>query len=162
MSEARTFGELVQLSYRYAAGVDRRDWDLYAHCFADPCWIDMSSFTGRPAGFLRVAEWVERVRSVNGEFDATQHLMSNHRILDSGADGVVFEYELQAQHWFRPETMTALGAPDAVNWCLLGGHYTCLAVPSDADGWVMARLRLDIRWRTGNIGVFDVARARHG
>ena len=161
MSDPATLADLVQLSYRYAAGVDRRDWELFATCFADPCWIDMSSFSGRPGGFLPVADWVERVRGVNGEFDATQHLMSNHRILDAGPDGVVVEYEMQAQHWFRPETMADLGAPDAVNWCLLGGHYTCLAVPSHDRGWVIGRLRLDVRWRTGNMGVFDLARARH-
>lgn len=160
MSSTGALADLIQLSYRYAAGIDRRQWDLFASCFTDPCWIDVSSFGGRPGSMVSVSEWVDRVRGTNGSFDATQHVMSNHRIVDDGPEGWTVEYELQAQHWFRADTMAELGAVDAGNWCILGGHYTCVAAPGVDGLWRMSRLRLDVRWHTGNPGVFELARSR--
>lgn len=157
MSEARE--AIIGLTYRYATGVDRRDWALYADCFTDPCTFDFSSFSGTPPMEMTPSAFAERVRVTNGNFDATQHLMSNHVITPDGPGRALAVYELQAQHWFKPETMAELGHPGEVNWCILGGHYEAEVI--DQRGvWRYRSVRLTIRWTTGNPDVFPLARSR--
>jgi SnoaL-like domain len=150
--------EIVALSVRYASGIDRRDWSLYRSCFTDVCAIDFSSWSARPAGERRADEWVDAVRRTNGSFDATQHLMANHVVTIEG-DRAASVYEVQAQHWFTPETLVALGHGGIVNWCTLGGHYTSEVVRA-GGAWRISALRLDVRWQTGNPDIFPIARAR--
>ena len=148
------------LAIAYASGIDRRDWDLYRSCFADPCHFDFSSWSGRPGGPLAADAWVDNVRRTNGSFDATQHLLGNLVLAFDPADpdAATYEIELQAQHFFRPETLAAHGwAPDTVNWCLLGGHYSN-RIARTADGWRMVHCQLTVRWRTGNEDIFRLAR----
>ena len=148
------------VAVRYASGIDRRDWALYRSCFADPCHFDFSSWSGRPGGPLPADTWVDNVRRTNGSFDATQHLLGNLvlRFDAEDRDVATYEIELQAQHFFTAETLAAHGWPaDTVNWCLLGGHYSNRVVRTD-DGWRMVHCQLTVRWRTGNEGIFALAR----
>lgn len=148
------------LAVRYATGIDRRDWVLYRSCFTDPCEFDFSSWSGRPGGPLAADAWVDNVRRTNGSFDATQHLLGNLVVsfAPNDDDRARYEIELQAQHFFTPATLAAHGwAPDTVNWCLLGGHYTNDVVRT-TTGWRIAACRLTVRWRTGNEGIFALAR----
>ncbi len=150
---------LVDLSLAYAAGIDLRDWVLYRSIFTDVCHYDFSSWSGRPAAEMPADLWVDAVRSVNGSFDATQHLMANHRFTrldDQTVEGI---NELQAQHWFSADTMASFGRAPDVAWCLLGGHYTNRYVRT-ADGWRIGACRLTVRWRTGDESIFALARAR--
>ena len=150
---------IVQVSYAYAAGIDHRDWALYRSIFTDPCEFDFSSWSGRPAALLPADDWVAAVRDTNGSFDATQHLMSNHRLERHDDNSVTGVNELQAQHWFTADTMAAFGRPAEAAWCLLGGHYTNRYVRTDA-GWQIASCRLTVRWRTGDESIFPLARSR--
>ena len=148
-----------ELALRYASGIDRRDWAAYRSCFTDPCHFDFSSWTGRPGGPLPAEVWTDNVRRTNGSFDATQHLLGNFVLrFDPGdRDRARYEIELQAQHFFRPETLAAHGwAAGTVHWCLLGGHYTNEVVRG-TGGWQIARCQLTVRWRTGNEGIFALA-----
>lgn len=150
----------IQTVFDYATGIDERDWDLYRSCFADTCWFDFSSFMGTPGSSMKASDWVERVRSVNGNFDATQHLMSNVSVTTGAEEhAVVVRAELRAQHWFSPETMTSLGRPDDVSWCELGGHYRGELHWID-EHWSIARWQLTVRWRLGDMAVFALARSR--
>lgn len=161
--------EITELSYRYAAGIDHRDWMLYRSIFADVCTIDFSSWSGRPAADMAADDWVDAVRSVNGNFDATQHIMTNHRFepltrtagtgTGPAGDIVVGTNELQAQHWFRGSSMASFGRPELDAWCLLGGHYTNTYVRT-ADGWKISECGLTVRWRTGDESIFTFARHR--
>jgi SnoaL-like domain len=151
--------ELLQLSYRYAAGIDHRDWALYRSIFADMCTFDFSSWSGRPSAEMSADEWVQAVRSVNGNFDATQHIMTNHRFESIDADTVIGVNELQAQHWFTAVSMVSFGRAAEAAWCLLGGHYTNRYVRTD-DGWRIDSCQLDVRWRTGDESIFTFARRR--
>lgn len=152
---------LVELSLAYAAGIDLRDWALYRSIFTDVCEYDFSSWSGRPAAAMPAELWVEAVRSVNGSFDATQHLMTNHRFAPLDAATVEGTNELQAQHWFSSDTMASFGRPPEAAWCLLGGHYTNRYVRT-TGGWRIASCRLTVRWRTGDESIFALARARVG
>ena len=150
---------IVQLSYAYAAGIDHRDWALYRSIFTDTCEFDFSSWSGRPAAAIPADDWVAAVRGTNGSFDATQHLMSNHRIEAVDDDTAIGVNELQAQHYFTAESMASFGRPSEPAWCLLGGHYTNRYVRTD-DGWRIAACRLTVRWRTGDESIFPLARGR--
>ncbi len=104
---------VVDVVVQYATGVDRRDWPLYGACFTDPCEIDFSSWTGRPGALVPRDEWVKRVRSTNGNFDATQHLSTNHVVTFATAEEATCISYVQAQHWFGVERLAALGQPSA-------------------------------------------------
>jgi hypothetical protein len=144
----------------YATGIDGRDWSLYRSCFADPCWFDFSSFMGTPGSSMSADDWVERVRSVNGNFDATQHQMTNITVTPTeNPQQVSVRVELRAQHWFSPATMASFGRPDDVSWCELGGHYLGRLHWSD-DRWLIAEWSLTVRWRLGDMAVFGLARNR--
>lgn len=152
---------VIDLSLAYAAGIDHRDWTLYRSIFTDVCEFDFSSWSGRPPAGMPADDWVEAVRSVNGNFDATQHIMTNHRLDRVDDRTIVGINELQAQHWFSAESMLVFGRAEEPAWCLLGGHYTNRYVHTDA-GWRIASCRLTVRWRTGDESIFAFARQRNG
>lgn len=150
---------IVAVSLSYAAGIDHRNWDRYLAVFTDPCEFDFSSWSGRPKATMPADAWVEAVRSVNGNFDATQHLMTNHDVHFGGDDEAIGVNELQAQHWFSAASMEAFGRPAEPAWCLLGGHYTNHYVRAEGV-WRMASCHLTVRWRTGDETIFALARSR--
>ncbi len=151
---------IIQRSFAYATGVDRRDWALYADCFTDPCEFDFSSWNQRPPTLIGPATWAANVAGTNGNFDATQHMMSNHVITFISDDEAIGVNELIAQHWFSTASMTTFGRADEVSWCILGGHYTNTYQRCPDRQWRIARCRLDVRYTTGNPGVFSLARGR--
>jgi hypothetical protein len=150
---------VVDVVVQYATGVDRRDWSLYGACFTDPCEIDFSSWTGRPGGVVSRDDWVKRVRSTNGNFDATQHMSTNHVVTFATDDEATCVSYVQAQHWFSAERLAALGqSSPAPRWCTVGGYYTNSLVRSDG-GWQIRRCELNVKWITGDRTVFDLARS---
>jgi hypothetical protein len=149
---------VVDVVVQYATGVDRRDWALFAACFTDPCEFDFSSWNGQAPALLPVREWVQKVRSVNGNFDATQHLSTNHVVTLDTAEATCVSY-MQAQHWFSAERLNELGhGSDGPRWCTLGGFYTNSLVRTP-DGWRVSRCQLTVTWITGDPSIFDIARS---
>ena len=150
---------IVDVVVQYATGVDRRDWALYGACFTDPCEYDFSSWNGRPAAIMSPVEWVRRVRSVNGNFDATQHLSTNHVVTFFSRDEARCVSEVHAQHWISDERGGAAGGASGTSrWCTLGGHYTNSVVRT-TTGWRIRRCELTLAWVTGDRTVFDLARS---
>jgi hypothetical protein len=150
---------VVDVVIRYATGIDMRDWDLYASCFTDPCEFDFSSWSGRGPALLTPEQWVKAVRSVNGNFDTTQHLSTNHVVTFDGPDAARCVSYMHAQHWFSAERLVELGeAATEPRWCTLGGYYTNDLTRTD-DGWKIRRCQLTVTWVTGDRSVFDLARS---
>ncbi len=150
---------IVDVIVQYATGVDRRDWELYAACFTDPCEFDFSAWNEQPATSMRPEEWARKVRSVNGNFETTQHLSTNHVVTFEAVDAATCVSYMQAQHWFSSQRLTELGhASDAPRWCTLGGFYTNSIVKTDR-GWRIRRCQLDVTWVTGDPTIFDIARS---
>ena len=151
---------IVDLVVQYATGVDRRDWLLYRSCFTDPCEFDFSSWNGQPAAVMPVDDWVAKVRGTNGNFDATQHLSTNHVVTFDAVDEATCISYMHAQHWFSSARLIELGQPngDQPRWCTLGGHYTN-QLTRTAEGWRIRRCQLDVTWVTGDPSVFDLARS---
>ena len=150
---------VADVVFAYASGIDEREWSRYRDCFTDRCWFDFSSFMGTPASEMTADAWVARVRAVNGNFDATQHQMTNLTTAATGPGTADVRVELRAQHWFSADSMNVFGRGDDVNWCELGGHYNGSLVWQD-DAWRIARWSLTVRWRLGNMGIFALALAR--
>jgi SnoaL-like domain len=151
--------DIIDVVVQYATGVDHRDWSLYAACFTDPCEFDFSSWSGQPPSIMPPEEWVRRVRSVNGNFDATQHLSTNHVVTFEPPDAATCVSDMHAQHWFSARRLTELGHPaDASRWCTLGGYYTNSLVQTDSR-WRIRRCQLTVTWITGDPSVFDIARS---
>jgi hypothetical protein len=150
---------IVDVVIQYATGVDQRDWACFEACFTDPCEIDFSSWSGRPAATMPAVEWVRRVRSTNGNFDATQHLSTNHVVTFEADDAATCVSYVHAQHWFSADRLEQLGHPSSdARWCTLGGYYTNSLVRTEA-GWRIARCRLTVTWVTGDRTIFDIARS---
>ena len=100
---------IVDVVVQYATGVDRRDWELYAACFTDPCEFDFSGWRGQPVLVTSPADWTAKVRATNGNFDATQHLSTNHVISFASTDEATCVSTMHAQHWYSADRLAELG-----------------------------------------------------
>jgi hypothetical protein len=104
-SRVRQLEDRVQISeqvIKYAMGVDRRDWAMFAGCFTDPVYADFSA-GGIPAATVSRTDLVARVSTALNGFTATQHISPNHVIeFDaSDPDRVVCYSYICAQHLLR-------------------------------------------------------------
>jgi uncharacterized protein (TIGR02246 family) len=88
---------------RYATGVDTRDLDLYATCFADDVvatGFGPDTINGREA-------WVGYVRNALERFGATQHLMGN-QVVELDGDTAKMKTYVQATHVLAAEPKKTL------------------------------------------------------
>ena len=104
-SRIRQLEDRTQISeqvIRYAMGVDRRDWAMFADCFTDPVYADFSG-GGIPAATVSRADLVARVSTALNGFTATQHISPNHVIeFDaSDPDRAICHSYMYAQHLLR-------------------------------------------------------------
>jgi hypothetical protein len=145
---------ISEVLYRYASGVDGRDWTLFRSCFEDEILIDLSSWNGAPAATMPADAWVMGVRAGLSGFDATQHLSANH-VFDRAdldrpeprTDARCTAY-MQASHVLEGARVT------------LGGYYETRLTHRD-DAWRIAESRLTVTWRSGSERLFAEAAARH-
>lgn len=131
---------------RYACGVDRRDWALFASCFGNEVDVDLSSWNGQPAATLPTDAWVKGVRAGLSGFDATQHINANH-LIERVGDRARCTSDVQASHVLGGER------------CTLGGWYESGLVRT-AEGWKIRSSRLEVTWREGDESLFARAAAR--
>ena len=132
--------------FKYATGVDRRDWALYRSIFTDTVDFDFSTWRGvRQA--MSADEWVIAARDTLACFDATQHNLTNLVITLDG-DRATAVVHMVATHYFDGEVQT------------LGGFYTHGLVRGDDGVWRIAACRLVITWETGDRALFGRAAAR--
>ena len=159
LQDRQAIGDVI---IQYATGIDTRDWALYRSCFTDPCEIDFSSWSGRPATVMPAHVWVDAVRARNSGFEATQHLCTNQVVTFGSDDEATCVSNVQAQHWFGSERLAELGRPSREpRWCTLGGFYTDSLVRTD-EGWRIRRCQLTVTWVTGDRSVFDLAPSSSG
>jgi hypothetical protein len=137
---------------KYAVGVDRRDWAMFAECFTDPVYADFSQL-GSPAGTSSRAELVGGIAKVLDEFAATQHLSPNHIIEfdENDPDRAVCHSYMYAQH--------LLEGSEGGEFYLLRGWYAnhMLRTP---EGWRIERLIQHVGWQEGNTNAVTEAATR--
>ena len=141
--------QIVETVYRYAVGIDTRDFALYRSIFADELAIDFSSYSGQPAAMMTGDDWVARVKPLFLGLNATQHSMTNP-IVELTATGASCRMYMQAHHVYDPA--------DPTSWYTIGGYYDDTLVRR-GDGWAITGVTLTVLWRMGDPGIMPVAAA---
>ncbi len=122
--------------YRYALGIDTRDWQSYRTVFADQVHIDMSQVNGNPAVELSAGVWVRQVEALIGHMDATQHLMANPLTEVDGDEARCTMY-VQAEHIVGDR------------WFTIGGYYADRLRRAGGE-WKLTSVTLNVLWRRGD------------
>ena len=133
----------------FAAGLDGCDWPLLRSVLADSVLVDYSSWSGRPAATVEADEWVEQRTLLFPGLAASQHSLTNPRVVIDG-DGATSTVYVTSEHVLDP---------DGERWFTIGGVYDDELVRTP-DGWRISSMRLLVRWQRGDRGVIDEARRR--
>ncbi len=152
--------DVAETVYRFAYGIDRRDWDGYRSIFvAPPAQIefDYFSYHGRPASRMDVDSWISAVTPLFGGLDATQHTMTNPLVEIEG-DAARCRVYMQAAHFLhRDDLEIETGSADPE--FTIGGYYDDRLVRV-GDRWLIERVALTVWWRRGNDGIMELARSK--
>jgi 3-phenylpropionate/cinnamic acid dioxygenase small subunit len=136
--------------YRFAAGIDTRDWELYRSVFTDDIELDYSSYRPGSVGHMRADDWVARGSVLFTGLDATQHCLYNPLVSVAGDVADLTMY-VQAEHF--------LTNADGDNWFTLGGYYRDRLVREES-GWKIAEKKLVVTWNRGNRNILAQAAER--
>lgn len=137
---------VAETVYRYALGVDTRDWPLYRAQFADRVHVDFTGFAaGMPDTEMAADTWVAGVRPLFERLHATHHLMGNP-IVDVDGDSARITMYVQATHVGDP------GDPGARY--TIGGYYENRLARVDAR-WLLTAVKLTVLWRAGDPAVME-------
>jgi hypothetical protein len=141
---------VAETVYRYATGVDRRDWALYRSLFTDTVTIDFSSFSpDLPPRLMSADDWVAGLVPLFTGLAATQHSMTNPLATVDGDAATITMY-MQAHHVHDPD--------DPASWYTVGGYYDDTLVRVDSR-WLLTSVRLTVTWRAGDPAIMELARA---
>lgn len=135
---------IIDVVTRYAASLDRRQWDDLADCFADEVSLHLVS-TGGWTTFTRkdIIAYASRTFS---HYSATQHVSANHQITVSGDDAVCIS-TLNATHY-------CAGAQGGSTQRQFGYYRYEMARMPD---WKIVRMQQELGWEEGNQELFDRA-----
>jgi hypothetical protein len=141
---------VTETVYRYATGVDRRDWTLYRSLFTDTVTIDFSSFSPNqpPPRAMSSDDWVAGIVPLFTGLAATQHSMTNPLASVDGDAATITMY-MQAHHVYDPD--------DPASWYTVGGYYDDTLARVDSR-WLLTSVRLTVTWRAGDPGIIELAR----
>jgi SnoaL-like domain len=140
---------VAETVYRYATGVDRRDWALYRSLFTDTVTVDFSSFgPDLPSRVMRADDWVAGLVPLFSGLAATQHSMTNPLATVNGDAATITMY-MQAHHVYDPD--------DPASWFTVGGYYDDTLVRVDGR-WLLTGVRLTVTWRAGDPAIMELAR----
>lgn len=150
--------DIAETVYRFAYGIDQRDWSGYRSIFVEPpaeIEFDYSSYNGRPASRLNVDAWIAGVTSLFTGLDATQHSMSNP-VVEVEGEAARCRVYMQAAHFlWRDDLEAVTGSADPE--FTIGGYYDDHLVLVDGR-WRIDRVALTVWWRRGNDAIMEVAR----
>lgn len=144
---ANDYIEIIETKYRYAYGIDTRDWDLYRSIFLDEITMDFSSYSGAPGLTQSADDWVAGCQLLFEGLDATQHQMSNPLVEISGAQARLRMY-VQAEHFL----LNSSGGDSFA----LGGYYDDQLVRTDF-GWKLSAVTIKVLWNRGNRHIMQLA-----
>jgi hypothetical protein len=141
---------VAETLYRYALGVDRRDWALYRSVFADTVTIDFSGFDpSLEPRVMHADDWVAGVTPLFTGLAVTQHSMTNPLVTVDGDEASITMY-VHAHHVYDLD--------DPSSWYAVAGYYDDTLVRLDSR-WLLTGVRLTVTWRAGDPEIMDRARA---
>jgi len=146
---------ICEVRYRYALGLDTRDWELYRSIFVDDVAIDFSSFSGEAGGTMRAGpmradDWVATCRVFFTGLDASQHVMTNPMVTVDG-DRAHCRMYMTADHYFTND--------QGGDRFVIGGYYDDRLVRTDG-AWLLEAVKLTMFWQRGNRQIMELAAAR--
>jgi SnoaL-like domain len=142
---------VAECLYRYATGVDTRDWALYRSVFAEEVELDFSSYDpGRKPVTIAADDYVAGLKPLFGGLAMSQHMMSNPLVELEGDTAQITMY-VRAHHVLDPE--------DPESFYTVGGFYQNRLVRDGGD-WKLVRVKLNVTWTLGHPEIMDAARAR--
>jgi len=143
---------VAETVYRYAVGIDTKDFALYRSIFAPEVAVDFTSYGGGTASVVTAERWVDNVRPLFTGLAATQHSMTNPLPVVDG-DHATCRMYMQAHHVFEPA--------DPASWFTIGGWYDDVLTrsPEGPAGWLLTGVTLTVLWRRGDPEIMPAARA---
>ena len=87
---------LQDVMLKYAAGVDERDFDLYASCFTEN--VEVLDFGEAPINGR--VEWVEYVKAALDNYGPTQHMLGP-QLASIDGDNAHCRTDVQALHYLK-------------------------------------------------------------
>ena len=136
---------------RYGSGVDDRDWSDWLDIFDDPLVVDFSGVTAglKPVTVSR-EKHVARAWALIGQFDATQHMITNVQVRLDG-DAATCRATMRAEHW--------------LSGIRGNGRYTMFGVYQNGfrrtpGGWRISHLALRLAREEGHVDVWAEAQRR--
>lgn len=124
--------QIADVIYRYARGIDRRDFALVRSCYHSDAYDDHGSFKGSVDDFIKAAD------SFTARWTATQHFMGNMLI---EIEGEVARAETYAVAYHRREDADGNGKDD-----VLGIRYVD-RFERRAGQWRIAHRVVATEWR---------------
>lgn len=143
----RDYIEIIETKYRYAYGIDLKDWELYRSIFLDEITMDFSSYSGQPGQTQSADDWVASCKMLFEGLDATQHQMSNPMVEIDGDEARLRMY-IQAEHFL----LNSSGSDSYA----LGGYYDDRLVRTDS-GWKLSAVTINVMWNRGNRHIMQLA-----
>jgi hypothetical protein len=153
--ELRTLADRAAISdvlHCYATGLDAQDWALWRSAFVtdSPVVFDMRAVTNREPQPQPIDAVIAQVSIQFAGFDATQHLITNHRHAITGDRARVVAH-MRAEHWIDP----AETAPDGDRYSMFGYYDNDLV--RTAEGWKLVSVQLKLTRTEGHPGVMGAA-----
>ena len=142
--------DLIDVLYRFARGIDTRDFALYRSVFADEIELDYSSYRAENVGRWKADDWVARAARLFPGFHATMHAISNPIATIEG-DEASLTASVQAHHVVLVEGVTR-------SYVIAGMYRDRLA--RTADGWRITHKCLEVWWTDGDADVMVIAAQR--
>ena len=150
--------DVAETVYRFAFGIDRRDWVAYRSIFvAPPATIDFdySSYHGRPMSSMDVDTWIGAVTPLFSGLDATQHTMTNP-VVEIAGSSARCRVSMQAAHFlWRDDLVERTGSADPE--FTIGGFYDDHLVLDEGGRWRIDAVTLTVWWRRGNEAIMQLA-----
>lgn len=143
--------EIIDTVNRYATGIDRCDWEMYRDIFTDTVQFDFESWSGAEPAPMAASDWVARVGGTLSAFDATQHVLTNHRVFLNGDEAICVAYMAAHHHFVSDSGERQMHS--------IGGYYTDRLIRT-ANGWRIDAVTLTVTWEMGDRSLFQQAATR--
>lgn len=138
--------EVCGTLYRFAQGIDLREWDTLRSVFADEITVDYTSYRGGEPTIMAADDWVTKAQRRFATMAARQHSMTNPRVEGTDTSATCRMY-VEAHH------VAVIDGRE--EHCRIGGEYRDELQRIDGQ-WLITILRLDVRWYQGNRDVLDL------
>ena len=141
---------IAETMFRFAAGIDTRDWVMYRSVFTEHIDVDYRSWRVESFGPMSADAWVLRATRLFPGLDASQHTLSNLRYEIAGDVATCHAY-VRADHYLVNSSGDSMFT--------IGGVYSDELVRA-SSGWLITAKKLQVLWSQGNKHIMTLAADR--